>query len=381
MSILRYTKMNPFIPEQLPIAEVEYATLVSKMGEANRAIARFAGVLHAIPNPDVLLSPLRTQEAVNSSAIEGTQATLGEVLNFEVSEEEPIERKRHDIQEILNYRHALLYAENALTERPFNLNLMLKLHSMLMNSVRGQGKARGQWRPVQNWIGKKDCDIDGADFVPPPVAEMMSALHEWEKYYHKFEPDPLVQLAVVHAQFEIIHPFMDGNGRIGRIIIPLFLFEKKLLHRPMFYLSAWLEERREMYINKLRPLGKTRGAWNDWISFFLKAITEQSDLNSSKALAVKALYEETKSKCVELTRSQYAVSLVDWMFKRPIFDGTQVKLDGSPSRQAVSNLLARLKENGLLHVSRQGSGQRPSRFVFSRLIDLCETKDASNIKA
>lgn len=365
--------MKAFQPQPLPIEEIEWDTLISELGAANRAISRYDGVLHAIPNPDVLLSPFRTQEAVLSSAIEGTQATLGEVLKFEVSEEEKEERKRQDFQEILNYREALFEGEAGLAERPFNLNLLLGLHGTLLNSVRGKDKGRGRLRTVQNWIGPPRCSIDDAHFVPPAPGQVPAALHDWEKYYHLTEKDPLVQLAVVHAQFEIIHPFVDGNGRLGRIIIPLFLFEKKLLHRPVFYLSAWLEQHRDDYIERLRWLGRASGAWNAWIRFFLNGITEQSDRNAEKALAVKALYEELKLECIKLTHSQFAVPLVDKMFKHPVFYGTSIRLPGSPSRQSISSLLSTLSKSGTIQVLRPGQGRKPTIYVLRRLITLCES--------
>jgi Fic family protein len=369
--IVAYTSVKPFQPQPLPISEIKWENLIPELGSANRAVSRYAGVLHAIPNPNVLLSPLRTQEAVLSSAIEGTQATLGEVLKFEVAEEENEEQKRQDIQEILNYRKALFVAEEELTNRPFNLDLLLDLHSTLLNSVRGRDKGRGRLRTVQNWIGPPQCSIEDAHFVPPTPSQVPEALHEWEKYYHETEKDPLVQLAVVHAQFEIIHPFVDGNGRLGRIIIPLFLFEKKLLHRPMFYLSAWFEKHRGEYVERLRRLGKSRGAWNDWIDFFLCAITGQSDLNAQKALAVKALYEELKLECLNLTHSQFAVPLLDKMFQHPFFYST-LRLPGNPSRQSVSHLLSTLSKGGVIEVARPGQGRRATIYALRRLVTLCE---------
>ncbi|MBV9488286.1 MAG: Fic family protein [Verrucomicrobia bacterium] len=216
MYILYYATLKPFEPQPLPIKESEWQSLISILGAANRAISRYAGILHGMPNPNVLLAPLRTQEAVLSSAIEGTQTTLGEVLEFEASRGTKGEGRREDFQEVLNYRLALSRAEKELKNRPFNLTLLLDLHRVSLSSVRGADKARGRFRTVQNWIGSTGCAIEEAKFVPPDPAAIMAAKDQWEKYYHSDEPDPLVQLAVVHAQFESIHPFLDGNGRLGR---------------------------------------------------------------------------------------------------------------------------------------------------------------------
>jgi len=367
--------MKPIEPHILPTKEVDWEPLIPLIGRANRALAHYDGVLLGVPNPEVLLSPLTTEEAVLSSRMEGTQATLGEVYRFEAGEAPEKESRRQDIGEILNYRHALREAEEKLRARPFNLNLLLRLHSVLLDSVRGQNKARGRFRTEQNWIGKEGTPIEQAEFVPPAPKALPALLDNWEKYYHFDRPDALVQLAVVHAQFEILHPFLDGNGRLGRILIPLFLYEKKILHRPMFYLSAWLETRRDAYVDHLRPLGVKPGAWNQWIAFFLTGLEEQARINSDKARAILALYERLKVRALSLTHSQYAVPLLDQMFERPVFEISHLKFgDHPPTRAAIANLLRALREGDVLKVLREGAGRRATIYAFADLINLCEGK-------
>jgi Fic family protein len=328
-----------------------------------------------VPNPEVLLSPLTTEEAVLSSRIEGTQATIGEVYRFEAGDAPEKESRRQDIGEILNYRQALHEAEKKLRTRPFNLNLLLRLHGILLDSVRGQNKARGSFRKDQNWIGTAGTPLEQAAFVPPRPESLPALLDNWEKYYHSDALDALVQLAVVHAQFEILHPFLDGNGRLGRILIPLFLHEKKILHRPMFYLSAWLEGRRDAYIDHLRPLGAKPGAWNQWIAFFLTGLEEQARINSDKARAILALYERLKTRVLSLTHSQYAVPLLDQMFKRPVFESSHLKFGlYPPTRAAIANLLRALREGKVVKVLHEGSGRRATIYAFADLINLCEGK-------
>ena len=273
----RLHNMKPFVPQKLPINEIAWERLVPLIGRANRSLSSYGGILYGVLNPEVFLSPMMTREAVLSSRIEGTQANIGEVLKFEAGEKPEQESRHLDILEIINYRMALRHAEVALETRPFNLNLILELHAILLDSVRGRDKGRGSFRKTQNWIGAPGTPIEDADFVPPDPMLLDSALADWEKYYHADRPDPLVQLAVVHAQFEIVHPFLDGNGRIGRILIPLFLYEKRLLNRPMFYLSAYLEEHRDEYLDLLRALGQKPDSWNNWIAFFLRALDEQAN--------------------------------------------------------------------------------------------------------
>jgi Fic family protein len=369
--------MKPFIPQNLPIRELAWEALIPLIGSANRALSHYDGILYGVPNSEILLSPLTTQEAVLSSRIEGTQATLGEVLKFEAGEEPESESRLHDIQEIMNYRAALRAAEEELKTRPFNLNLLLRLHDILLDSVRGENKARGRFRAAQNWIGSAGCKIEKAQFVPPEPALLPKALDNWEEYYHADQPDALVQLAVVHAQFEIIHPFLDGNGRLGRILIPLFLFEKKHLARPVFYLSAYLEGHRDEYIEKLRAIGHSADGWNDWIAFFLRALDEQARLNAAKARAIMDMYESLKQRTISLTRSQFAVPLLDQLFERPIFQINQLRFEEPrPSRQAVFGLLRALRQSGILKVVREGSGPRAQVFALAELVNLCEGKQA-----
>ncbi|MGH6932186.1 MAG: Fic family protein [Dongiaceae bacterium] len=368
--------MKPFDPQRFPIRDLDWEPLIPLIGRANRSLALYDGILYGVPNPGILLSPLTTQEAVLSSRIEGTQATLTDVLKFEAGEAPEQESRRVDILEIINYRRALRHAEATLNTRPFNLNLLLEMHAILLDSVRGRNKGRGRFRTTQNWIGSPETPIERADFVPPDPIHLEQALDNWEKYYHAERPDPLVQLAVVHAQFEIIHPFLDGNGRIGRIMIPLFLYEKKLLARPVFYLSAYLEVHRDEYIARLRALGRNREAWNQWIAFILCALDEQARANADKARAIIDLYTRLKKQVFELTHSQYAVPILDEIFRQPLFQSTNIKLmvARKPTRQAIANLLRIFRENGILKVARAGRGRRAQILAFAELINLCEGK-------
>lgn len=368
----------PFTPGLLPHTDVQWEPLIPLIGQANRALASYSGVLYGVPNPAVLLSPLTTQEAVLSSKIEGTQATLGDVLKFDAGEEPQQESRRQDIQEIVNYRAALRSAEQELKTRPFNLNLLLKLHSILLDSVRGRDKGRGRFRTIQNWIGPAGTPMEQAAFIPPPPEALPGLLDNWEKYYHMERPDPLVQLAVVHAQFEIIHPFVDGNGRLGRILIPLFLYEKELLNQPIFYLSAYLESHRETYVNSLRTLGTHKDSWNDWIKFFLTALIEQAKLNAAKARSIMDLYEGMKARVIALTHSQFAVPLLDALFEQPIFKSSSLDgKPGMPSKPMVMALLGKLKKEKILRVLREGSGRRAQILMFSELVKLCEANTLS----
>lgn len=322
-----------------------------------------------------MLSPLTTREAVMSSGIEGTEATLSEVLRFEAGEQAFTGEKAHDIREIINYRAALREAKKQLGNRPFNLNFLLTLHAILLDSVRGRDKSRGRFRKIQNWIGIKDSPIQQASFVPPRPEILPDYLDNWEKYYHEDRPDPLVQLAIIHGQFEILHPFLDGNGRLGRLLIPLFLFEKKMLRQPTFYLSEYLEAHRADYINSLRSISET-GTWEAWIRFFLTAVETQSRANSEKVREILDLYERLKTQLIALTHSQFAVPILDCLFEIPVFVGPQ--LEGKPlmpSKVSIAGILNKLKKNGILKVIQEGSGRRPQMLAFAELVNLCEGRE------
>ena len=366
--------MKRFEPEPLPPSDLELLALMPLIGKANRAIATLEGLFYGIPNPNVLLSPITTQEAVLSSKIEGTQADLEDVLKFEAGEPPSEPSRRDDIHEIMNYRKALRLSEKLLQDRPFCLNTLLKLHDVLMDSVRGHNKARGRFRTIQNWIGKPGSPIEEAAFVPPSPFHLQEHLNRWEAYWHADAPDALVQLALVHAQFEILHPFIDGNGRLGRMIIPLFLYEKKILSRPCFYLSAYFESSRDNYIARLRDLGQP-GSWTRWCAFFVEGVAVQAEANTTKARAIQDLYERLKKKVIDLTHSQFAIPLLDFIFERPIFRSSDVtKLAHMPSAPMVANLLGNLRRNGVLHTVREGAGRRPHVLALAELINLCEGK-------
>lgn len=295
------------------------------------------------------------------------------MLKFEAGEAPQQQSRVFDIQEILNYREALWRAQDELRTRPFNLNLLLELHSVLLDSVRGREKARGQFRRSQNWIGPAGCPIQHAEFVPPHPLVLNKYISAWEKYYHQETPDLLVQLAIVHAQFEIVHPFMDGNGRLGRILIPLFLFEKQLLSRPVFYLSSYFERNRDEYVNCLRALGRQKGAWNRWIEFFLVAITRQAEANTEAARSIIDLYERLKERVITLTHSRFAIPILDVLFEHPVLSTRHFeKRSGLPSKPMIMELLKKFRTANILSVIREASGSRAQILLFKELFDLCE---------
>ena len=369
--------MQPYIPDELPLQHLNYKILFGLVGKSNAALARYDGLLQGIPNPEVMLSPLTTQEAVLSSKIEGTQATVDEVLEHEAGLLKEGEKLK-DIQEISNYREALYNARHYLDSYPIRLGFVCELHRTLMNSVRGQDKTPGEFRVDQNWIGKAGCTVEEASFVPPSPLRLVDYLQAWESYLGFDDVDFLLQAAVVHAQFELIHPFKDGNGRIGRILIPLFLYQKRALSQPMFYLSEFFESHREEYYQRLKAISSD-GDWNGWIVFFLNAIAFQAAQNSQRVSAIMALYEEMKVAIQKITHSQYSVHLLDTIFSKPIFRTSdlvsRLTTEYEVHEKTTANLLRQLKEAGILREIKPGRGRSAAILCFPRLINLAEGRD------
>jgi Fic family protein len=362
---------------RFPPAELDWPRLLPLIGPANAAIARYEGVLLGVPNPDVLLSPLTAQEAVLSSRIEGTQATLGEVLEFEAegAPDDESTAKKADIREVLNYRAALLEATRLLDSLPLSQRLIRQSHAVLMQGVRGRNKAPGEYRRIPNWIGPQGCTIEQARFIPCSAEALPGAMNAWEAYLHADAPDQLVQLAIAHAEFEAIHPFLDGNGRLGRLMVPLFLRSKGLLSSPNFYISEYLEQRRDEYYGRLLAVSRDND-WTSWCAFFLQAVIAQAETNQDRARAILALYRTRKDWIAEVTRSQYAVRALDWFFARPIFRTSDFVATCDIPRPTATRILRLVRDQGLLRDIRPASGRRAAVVAFTELLNIAEGRDA-----
>ena len=365
-------KIKPYVPDEFPPRNLNLEPFIREMGEANRAIALFEGILRVLPNPDILLAPLTTKEAVLSSRIEGTQATFEDVLNEEagVTPKDISDSLKEDIQEVLNYKRALLYGAEEVKIRPLSLSLIKEMHKILLSGVRGKNRLLGEFRKTQNWIGIPGTPIDKATFIPPDPIILPEHLDKWEEFLKSDSfPDRIVQLGLLHAQFEILHPFEDGNGRIGRLIIPLFLYWKGLLSRPSFYLSEYFEKTRSEYYERLLIVTQ-RGDWSGWIVFFLEAVIEQAKENIDKAQRLLALYNEMKNKFIQVTNSQYAIHALDAFFKQPIIDtSTFVKLTGIP-RRSGKEILTKLAKEKLISIRSPARGNNPAVYELGEILEI-----------
>lgn len=262
-----------YVPAPLPPSVAWDATLIAALSTADRAIGALAGEGRRLPNPHLLIWPFARKEAVLSSRIEGTRSTLGELLAAAAGA--TTEQSSDDLREVGNYVVALDYGLQRLETLPLSLRLVRELHERLMRGVRGDVAAPGEFRRTQNWIGPPGCTLDDATYVPPPPTELMPCLDAWEGFLHDDALPPLVHAALAHAQFEAIHPFLDGNGRVGRLLITLLLVERDVLPAPLLYLSAYFEASRDEYYARL--LGVTeRGEWVEWLTYFLRGVALQS---------------------------------------------------------------------------------------------------------
>lgn len=360
---------------KFPPRNLDWGRLVPALGRAHAGVAAYGAMLESMPNSDVLISPLTTQEAVYSNRIEGTQTTLTQVLTFEAGSNGHSDdsAERLDVYEVINYRRALRAATDQMERIPLSMRLIRNAHRELMQGVRGKDKAPGEFRRIPNsvWIGPPGSSIENAHFVPCPVEHLSATLDAWEKFIHADEPDPLVQLAIVHAEFESIHPFLDGNGRLGRLIVPLFMVTKRLLNDPLFYISGYLDRHRDQYYDRLLAVSRDDD-WTGWAEFFLGAVAEQAADNLSKARSILALYNELKDWVVEGTRSQYGVRALDWIFGKPIFFSSDFAGTSGIPKPTASRILRVLRDNLLLVEVSPASGRRPALLAFDRLLHMAE---------
>ena len=360
-----------FVPHPLPPAlEIDW-DLANTLSEADRSLSELSGVARTLPNPHLLIAPFVRREAVLSSRIEGTQAGFSDLIFFEAapSAKPPIE----DVKEVANYVSALEHGLARLKDLPVSLRLIREMHERLMHGVRGASMTPGEFRRSQNWIGPPGCTLADAAFVPPPVAEMTQALSDFEKYLH--EPPvlpPLVRLALIHYQFEAIHPFVDGNGRIGRLLITLLLCVEGLLPQPLLYLSAFFERHRQEYYRLLMAVSQS-GSWTPWIAYFLRGIAEKSSDAVKRANLLLSLRQRYREKMQSARSSALLLQMVDDLFSTPALDVSSASKRLNVTPRAAQLNVDKLIKSGIL---KEATGRRRNRiFVAAEIIDIIEAPE------
>lgn len=352
---------------EFPPKNIDLGTVVALIGRANASLSRYDGLLESLINPEVMLSPLVMKEAELSSRIEGTIATANEVYQQQAGEKfEP--GKDADIQEILNYRSTLRTAGQKLGERPLSLHLLRQMHENLMQGVRGQDKNPGQFRETQNWIGPRGCTIEEATYIPPSPVVLQELLEQFIDFANSLDEslDPIVQVALIHAQFELIHPFDDGNGRIGRILIPLFLVRRGSIVSPSLYISGYLEANRDEYYQRLENISG-KGDWLGWIKFFLNAVVKQSENNLSLVRNIIELYERKKIEISNLLHTDQTIYIVDMLFDTPVFRANELHRRLNIQRQRAAQYIRSLKDAGIIIELRPSAGRTPALLSFEDL--------------
>jgi cell filamentation protein, protein adenylyltransferase len=303
-----------------------------------------AGEGRALPNPHLLIRPFVRREAVLSSRIEGTQATLGELLAAEAGA--AVKRSPDDLKEVGNYVTALEHGIRRLPKLPLSLRLIREIHAKLMRGVRGEAATPGEFRRSQNWIGPAGCTLNNASYVPPPPSELMACLGQWEDFLRDSSLPPLIQVAMAHYQFEAIHPFLDGNGRVGRLFIALFLVEKDILPTPLLYLSAFFEATRSEYYERLNAVNQ-RGDWTAWLEYFLNGVARQSEDAVRRAQRINSLLAKWRG-AASGSASKVPVALIDLLAENPFWTTKGVAERLRVAFTTAQRALARLEKLGVL---------------------------------
>jgi Fic family protein len=343
-----------YFPESIPRAiELPTPTVIA-LADAEAALGQLAAVGGLLANPDLLVRPYLLREAVSSTRIEGTRATIGEVLDADAAGTSP----DVDVEEVVNYVEAMRWGLARLDEMPISSRLLREMHGHLMAGVRGRDLAPGEFRTTQNWIGPPGSTIESAPFVPPPPSELPALLSDWERFAHEDPEMPLlVQNALLHAQFETIHPFLDGNGRLGRLMLVFFLVARKRLPGPLLYLSAHLERNREDYYAALQGL-REKGDPIPWVELFLVSVKNEAGDAVVRARQIIELRDRYLEVAASLGTAN-AVALVDLICENPVVTTRSIEGRLGVSRPTALRLLRRMEERGVL--SEQESGARGQR--------------------
>lgn len=337
-----------FIPASLPPRLEWSANFISLLTEADRTLIQLAEIGKTFPNPHGMVKPFVRREAVQSSKIEGTQTTLEELYTYEAEQLSFLE-PGSDAQEVHNYVRALEYGLKRLETLPVSLRLIRELHRRLMEGVRGEHWHPGEFRKSQNWIGPPGATIETATYVPPPVEEMKTALDQFEKFIHiPSVLPPLVRLGLIHYQFEAIHPFLDGNGRVGRLLITLLLCEWGLLSQPLLYLSAYFQANRQAYYQHLLAVSQN-GEWEAWFRFFLTGIRDQSREARKCVQALIVLREQYQHQMREERTSDRLMQVIDFLLGQPIATIRQVEAGIEASDYKIAQrYVEKLVDHGIL---------------------------------
>ncbi|CAN5165223.1 Fic family protein [soil metagenome] len=352
---------NFYVPNPLPPQIIWDLPLVNNLSNADRLLGYLAGEGGQLPNPHILIMPFLVREAVLSSRIEGTRATIADIFADKAGVESDADRA--DLKEVNNYIRALEYGKKRIQTLPLSLRLLRELHEKLMTHVRGQNSAPGEFRKSQNWIGPANSTLENATYVPPSPEYLTKCLNELEQFLNENTLPPLIQIALAHYQFEAIHPFLDGNGRVGRLLITLFLIERKILPTPLLYLSAYFEATRTEYYARLLAVTQA-GDWSGWLHYFLKGVALQAEDATSRAARINKLLDKWRKKTAGMSTT-IPNQLIDRLASNPFITTNQAAESFEVSYTTMQRAIEKLAKLGII---KEISGSKRNRIYCAKEI-------------
>jgi Fic family protein len=366
-----FTNAVKYHYDQFPPQNLDYGKIVHSLLKATDALARYDQMLKNMHNNEILLAPLRNQEAVISSRMEGTISTMDEILKFEADSEndsEETNKVRSDVFETILYQRALLNAQRAMNDGyPLSQHLIKTLHQQLLSFGRGAQKSPGKYKTEQNYLADKIKQK--VLFTPISPEKLNDGLENLFTYINESTDPILIKTALMHLEFEALHPFQDGNGRIGRMLITLFLWSSGAISEPHFYVSGYMEENKDEYIDTMRDVSKNNN-WEVWCIFFLNAIEQQAIRNLEIAEKIKSLYDEMKPIFSDSLSSKWSVNALDYIFTYPIFRNNRFTSKSGIPGPTAARFTRILLDKELIRTLEESSGRRPALYAFEPLLKL-----------
>ena len=354
--------------DKFPPENINYSNFIQEIIKATDALARFDQMLKNLHNNEILLAPLRNQEAVISSRIEGTISTMDEILEYEADDDGDNSNVRSEIIETILYQRALKNAQNALEDGySLSTNFIKQMHQQLLFLGRGASKSPGKFKSEQNYLADKIKKK--IQFIPISPEKLNDGLDKLFDYLNESNDPALIKTALMHLEFEALHPFQDGNGRIGRMLITLFLWKEEILSQPHFYISGFLEQNKDLYIDTMRNVSKNNN-WEEWIKFFLIAVESQAILNLEIAESIKNLYEKMKIEFTQILSSKWSLTTLDFIFTNPVFRNNKFTSSTEIPTATAASITKKLLEKGYLIQKQEASGRRPAMYSFEPLMEI-----------
>lgn len=351
---------------KFPPQQIYYSGFINEIINATDALARFDQMLKSLHNNEVLLAPLRSQEALISSRIEGTFSTMDEILQYEADDDADNINVRSDVIETVLYQRTLKNAQAAIQAGyPLSPSFLKQMHQQLLSFGRGATKSPGEFKTDQNYLA--DSFNKKILFIPINPEKLTDGLDKLFNYLENSNDPALIKTALMHLEFEALHPFQDGNGRIGRMLITLFLWKEGVLSQPYFYISGFLEENKDLYIETMRQVSKN-GNWEEWFRFFLVAVESQAIRNLEIAESIRTLYEEMKIEFTNLLASKWSLNTLDFVFENPVFRNNKFTSSSGVPTATAATITKKLLDNGYLILKEEPSGRRPALYSFEPLM-------------